>query len=425
MAAVVAVSEPVITDTGTDTKDDAIPLVTATSVSVSLFAEVVPKDYLCGICHRVPLKPVNPKCCGQISCKECIEFKVNANKICPYCKEACEMRKVPSSPFVATKLSGLEIDCPNSKMAISLSGDAKKAQCKKMNFGKEGMRLTEHMDVCPFVLIKCPDCDVFMIRLHFLMHRPEKGPCPHMPVTCSICDGVKIKRELWEAHQQEQGHVGRVNKRVGELAAKQSGMAAEIVALRKENEETKGELVTVRSQLRTATKECDEKIASAELRYEQKMQEVRAHSIAHFVEFEVPKWSEVKEAALFSTATPLKAWGHEWWLKVEKAEGRIGLYLCCGEDGPFPVSVDYQLMVRKRKDDLGVCSSVVFRTEFGKEKAWGLSKFTTMEALEKDGAYNRGEDRITFGCRIVPVKNLVWGGQTRSAAASAAAARRD
>jgi hypothetical protein len=124
--------------------------------------------------------------------------------------------------------------------------------------------------------------------------------------------------------------------------------------------------------------------------------------------------SEVKESALFSTATPLKAWGHEWWLKVEKApDGRIGLFLCCGEEGVFPVSVDYQLMVRKRNDDLGVCASVVFRTEFGKEKAWGLGKFTTLAALEKDGAYARAEDKLTFGCRIVPVKGLMWGGHAR------------
>lgn len=55
-------------------------------------------------------------------------------------------------------------------------------------------------------------------------------------------------------------------------------------------------------------------------------------------------------------------------LKVEKAHDRIGLYICCGEEGRFPVSIDYQLMCRKRGTDDAVCSSVVFRTEFGKEK---------------------------------------------------------
>jgi hypothetical protein len=117
---------------------------------------------------------------------------------------------------------------------------------------------------------------------------------------------------------------------------------------------------------------------------------------------------------------PLKAWGIEWWLKVEKVgDGRIGLYLCCGEDGKFPVDVDYQLMVRKRNDDLGVCASVVFRASFGKEKAWGLSKFTHAEQIEREGAYSRAEDKLTFGCRIMPVKGLKWGHVARPASTCA------
>jgi hypothetical protein len=37
-----------------------------TSVATDLFVGSVPEDYICGTCRRVPLKPVNPKCCGQI-----------------------------------------------------------------------------------------------------------------------------------------------------------------------------------------------------------------------------------------------------------------------------------------------------------------------------------------------------------------------
>jgi hypothetical protein len=293
---------------------------------------------------------------------------------------------------------------------------------KQVLFGKEGMRLKEHLEECPFQPVRCADCGEAMIRSQLALHKPQATvPCPAVPVTCGVCD-MKIHRTEWEAHQQTPNHVAKMNARVAELAVRQGALLTDMTALRKEADDTKAEVVSLRAQLRTITKECDEKITSAELRYEQKMQEIRAHSVAEFVEFDVPKWSEVKEAALFSTATPLKAWNHEWWLKVEKADNRIGLYLCCGEEGPFPVSVDDQLMVRKRGDDLGVCSSVMFRTEFGKEKAWGLSKFTTIEALQKDGAYNATEDRITFGCRIVPVKNLLWGAHARSATAAAAPA---
>lgn len=52
-------------------------------------------------------------------------------------------------------------------------------------------------------------------------------------------------------------------------------------------------------------------------------------------------------------------------------------------------------------------------------QAWGVSKFSTIEQLEKEGAYSRAEDkygllsviwpltvlrRIAFGCLIFPIR---------------------
>ena len=214
-------------------------------------------------------------------------------------------------------------------------------------------------------------------------------------------------------------------RKCAELMGAHAKLQSEHAAVGLQLEELKGTVDGLKGQLRTIRREVEDQISGSELRMDQKVGEVRSVVAAVFCEFEVAKWSEVKEAALFSTATPLKAWSHEWWLKVEKAPERIGLYLCCGEDGRFPVSGDYQLMCRKRNTDEGVCASVVFRTEFGKEKAWqelssvraifsnlcgarGLSKFTSLEQLEKERAYSRSEDRITFGCMIYPyVRRLV------------------
>jgi hypothetical protein len=101
-------------------------------------------------------------------------------------------------------------------------------------------------------------------------------------------------------------------------------------------------------------------------------------------------------------------------LKLERCSDRIGLYLCCGEVGHFPIVVDYQLMVRRSQSDEACCPSVVFRTEFGVEKAWGLSKFTTMESIIKEGGYSRAhDDSMTFGCLIYPVKGCLWGRPSR------------
>ena len=117
--------------------------------------------------------------------------------------------------------------------------------------------------------------------------------------------------------------------------------------------------------------------------------------------------------------------GHQLWLKVERTKwvqtdkdpallpgevkpDQIGLYLCCGDDEPrsrFPFSVDYKLMARKPNTDLGVLPSDLFRTDFGKEKAWGLSRFATADEIARCCTGGK----VTFGCMVWPVRNLRWG----------------
>lgn len=152
-----------------------------------------------------------------------------------------------------------------------------------------------------------------------------------------------------------------------------------------------------------------------------------------FVQFTITRWSTVLAVptdsrkgtspvcTLFgnSYGQSLKAWGREFWLKVDKTATQVGLYLCCGEEGCFPFKVKYQLMVKRRSSDDGVCASRLFDTEFGKDKAWGLAKLAIHEEIEKEGGYYRGEDAITFGCWIYPVEGLTWG---QNAAAGALAA---
>lgn len=144
------------------------------------------------------------------------------------------------------------------------------------------------------------------------------------------------------------------------------------------------------------------------------------------IEFDVPKWSTIvlapstpgapPSAAMYSAGTPTRIWGYEFWIKVEKTAERVGMYLCCGsgvdeahEKRLFPISVDYQLGVRRRgihKDEI-VCSSVKCRTEFGLEKAWGFSRFSTMDAIERADAYVRSEDIISFAISLWPVRGLL------------------
>jgi hypothetical protein len=151
----------------------------------------------------------------------------------------------------------------------------------------------------------------------------------------------------------------------------------------------------------------EERLAAATLRFDQKVQEIVSAQAAKFVEIDISNWHSIyvksmaEPTPLYSAATPLREWGHEWWLKVEKSlDGRVGLYLCCGSDDPagntttgggsganapavaattpgvsvggaptstggpnnttgrWPVTCDYQLMARRRNTDDAVCCSV-------------------------------------------------------------------
>lgn len=185
---------------------------------------------------------------------------------------------------------------------------------------------------------------------------------------------------------------------------------------------------SLKNQMRGLARELDDKLVAAEIRFAENIAEVKAQASSQFIEFTVKNWSTIAltvpakspagtppMAALYSTDKSVKVWGHEFWLKVEKTAERVGLYLCCGSDGDtlfsgrFPIKVDYQLMVRKRGTDEGVCAAQVYRTTFGKERAWGESRFSTEAALLNAGAYRKGEDEITFGCKVYPLENLLWG----------------
>ena len=311
-----------------------------------------------------------------------------------------------------------------------------------------------------------------MTVFELMKHKPGAAACPMKPIPCDAC-GVAILRSEFVAHEGSAGHHANVVRRCEELLEGTKTLSASLASAHTLLREQHTAMEAMKGQFRTMAREVDEKFSSADARMDQKIGELRSHVSAEFCEFEISKWSEVKEAALFSTATPLRAWNHEWylfptsfvrfvifwcdvvdgrWLKVEKATDRIGLYLCCGEDGRFPVSVDYQLMCRRRGNDDGVCSSVVFRTvccialflgclltvviaqDFGKEKVnpgvgpLSLTSFVGMGFIEiynygttgkgrsvqvkqriqpltrPDGFFclcSRGEDKIAFGISLV------------------------
>ncbi|AYV84524.1 MAG: zinc finger, C3HC4 type (RING finger) domain containing protein [Hyperionvirus sp.] len=368
-----------------------------------IFGQIVDNDFLCSICGRVPLHSVSPICCGKISCRECLGRWVRekgSTAKCPHCREPCATPgSIVDAVFVATKISALLVKCPH-------------ADCtEKLSIGKDGKDIIEHLTKCANALIPCTDCKKSLKRLLYEDHKPSSSLCPMMPMPCDICN-CSVPRIEWDSHIESSSHNSA-------SMTKFMSFFKDIALLQVTLDKVKADTITNRAELKAISQTISQlpddlttKLAGTTAKFDIKLKEQFLAMDEKICEFEISKWSEIKDSALFNTGNPFQAWGHEWSLKVEKEGTRIGLYLCCAEDGRFPFTVDYQLMLRKRNEDVGVCASVLYRTDFGSEKAWGLSKFTTTEIMEREGAYSRTEDKVTFGCRIIPVKGLRWGIKT-------------
>ncbi|AYV84454.1 MAG: hypothetical protein Hyperionvirus26_9 [Hyperionvirus sp.] len=369
-------------------------LVGLNSADPKIFVLDLDPDLLCRECRRVPRRPFNTQCCGRAFCQECITRKRLNDPACPHCNQPWT-QEVIVAPYVSQKLCRKECRCVRSPYFDTETNTEGKSGCMKtILFGQEGSTYMKHvMEECEFMKIDCPDCKQSFTKVEFAFHKPDSDPCPNKPKKCYMCD-VNVPISEFAAHERLVVHQENIKKKMASLVM---------------------DVCELRESQKTMEKDYCEKIANVRKDCDQKIAEVHAAHEARFVEMIVPKWSEVKQGVeLISEATATEAWGFKWWLKVKKGPTYIELYLCRGDEkGTVPVDVDYQLLCRDLKSDDGVCASVVYRTSFGKEKAWGLSKYITLDELEKDGAYSKIGDTIAFGCIMWPQRNLKWGHKVR------------
>lgn len=187
-------------------------------------------------------------------------------------------------------------------------------------------------------------------------------------------------------------------------------------------------LLGIGEEIDKKKRDVDQKISLLEKKIEPSLTSVESAYKKVFHEFEVAMADLKDGGKLFSEDKPERVWGGEWWLKVERTGDKIGMFLCCG--GGFqlrpPITVDYQLMVKRHSTDDGVCKSTLFRATFGKapepgkEKiwAWGLSKFAMLEQIEREGGYSATVKKIIFGVSILPVEGVEWGEHIKESAGS-------
>ena len=394
---------------------------------VSLFISNTASEYKCMKCGGVPLEPVTPQCCGTIFCAEC--YQPPSTTLCNMCNSPFKPAIVPT--YLVSLIISEQVRCLNYSFG-----------CQTITpLGKNGSRLLEHVNQCPYSQVICPGCKKMISHHEFAAHRGDApvGSCQYSLITCDVCD-VIMPHHTMKNHEDTPAHRQGMMVKLSSLIVKVSKMETMMNNVTQELKETKQELA-----------QSDEKIRTATVQLSQSIQVLQSAQVSKWLEVTINGWSLIRVKSLseptsmFSALTPLRAWGREWWLKVDKAlDGYIGLYLCCGV-APTPTSVtniptvvatptsvtnipvatpaisitnistnwpiicNYQLMTRQRGTDNAVCCTNVFRTEFGVEHAWGLSQFSTLEVLERAGAYSLSEDKITFGCIIYPIKGMRWG----------------
>lgn len=185
----------------------------------------------------------------------------------------------------------------------------------------------------------CPDCKHTCKRsIYIASHKiDEKTPCELMPIICTICDGLSVLKGNWQAHQLESAHQINTTAKYTAMLTSFAALQARVLEQEKELAARKLATQTLASTVTILTTELDNKVVAQAARVDHRFAELRSHVDAAMCEFTIVKFSEMKTGtAAFSTSTPLRKWGHEWWLKVEKGIDRIGLYVCIAESGVLP-----------------------------------------------------------------------------------------
>lgn len=372
-----------------DHKCDSISPPTSLNISVFVNSSLV-GDFVCAVCDNIPLPPnvMTSECCGKTFCTICTN--TIRNSVCTACNVSMAFI---AAPFAQTKISGADIRCINE-------------QCKwKGCVGHKSKRIQEHLaNECQYTPIACPGCRQLVLRGEMKEHRGEYkavDDCQHKPMMCNICN-VSVLRDKLEQHMNSAEHKLKMD----------NFNVSRMIQAEKEISTLKHEMVEMKKYY--------------EMKSKMDTEYLLAVMDSEHLDFTVENWKDIlikpgeECAVMFSSDAPKLAYDLHFWLKVEKARsGHIGLYLCCGDlkdtgsavpstSSRFPFTCKYQLFVRRRNTDVVAYSGPMFTTDYGKEKAWGRAKFTTLDHLTQCGAYTPQEDKITFGALIFPMKNMRW-----------------
>jgi hypothetical protein len=254
---------------------------------------------------------------------------------------------------------------PSSSSSISQLATTRLDGCNiTIQFGRHGVTLMDHVINCDNGFYHCDHCRIEISCRDGDYHDTI---CNMKPIACKICN-ILLPRKSYSGHVASSDHLVR-----NAIASQQ----------------------TMINNL------------------QQQVNTLHTLNDAAFIEFDIPHWSGIANgSSLYSIEQPLQIWGRHWWLKVDKVDDRIDVYLYCNNDDSTPIVIDYQLMVRHRAGS-SVAQIRKYTAEFGVTRAWRLSNFASLQQLITVGGYRPPpfDDTITFGCHLTRTKKSVssWG----------------
>ena len=145
-------------------------------------------DLNCGICHHVVRDAQQSKCCGHITCKQCIDKTLRSKMIdkkCPYCSDP-DFNVTPDKRTQRQVLN-LAVYCPHKQQMGSEPGCVWKGELRSRE---------KHLnDDCPFTEVKCSNgCQKMIQRRQLEDHL--RLECELRQMNCKYCNGTGYNQHV-------------------------------------------------------------------------------------------------------------------------------------------------------------------------------------------------------------------------------------
>ena len=160
------------------------------------FAEPVPKDFLCRMCHELMTDPSTTNCCGHYFCYECINRIKDIGRTCPKCKRGSFT--VQQDSQLKKKIESLKVYCPSS----SKRGAHGCRWVGPMGEVHAHLNMNQIEGKCKFVHVKCPlGCRTSVLRGELEIHTGNS--CSQRQFECIYCGFQDLYEKITLEHYRE------------------------------------------------------------------------------------------------------------------------------------------------------------------------------------------------------------------------------